>query len=52
MTSDEQPTFDPAEIAEGRYCPIDEIELQLQADPTRFATAFQVLFRWYLDHFG
>jgi 16S rRNA (adenine1518-N6/adenine1519-N6)-dimethyltransferase len=50
MTSDEEPTFDPAEIAEGRYCPLDVIESQLNADPTRFAPAFHVLFRWYLNH--
>lgn len=50
MTSDEPPVFDPGEIAEGKYCRLDEIELQLNADPTRFAPAFHVLFRWYLGH--
>lgn len=52
MTSDENPVFDPGEIAEGMYSPLDEIDRQLKADPTRFATAFQVLFRWYREHFG
>ena len=48
MTSDDQPVFDPGEIAEGEFHSLERIQSRLHSDPTRFAPAFHVLFRWYL----
>jgi isopentenyl-diphosphate Delta-isomerase len=50
LVSDDPPRFDPEEIADGEFLPLERIAERMQADPGRFTTAFQVLLAWYLEH--
>lgn len=49
-TTDDEPTFDPAEIDDGAYHAPDEIDDMIAADPDRFAPSFRLLFAWFRAH--
>lgn len=48
--SDQPPTFQAAEIADGEFLSIPAIERQLDESPSRFTPPFQLLFRWFLEN--
>lgn len=48
--TDDEPQFDPDEVAYGKWFEADELEELVKREPERFTPPFRTLFAWYLDH--
>lgn len=47
LFSDDEPTFDPVEIATGEYLSLDEIDRRIAAARESFSPAFLTLYEWF-----
>lgn len=47
LISDDEPTFDPVEIARGEYVTLEELQRRIAEERETFSSAFLVLFEWY-----
>ena len=50
LVSDDEPTFDPVEIADGEYLSLVEVDRRIAADRESFSPAFLTLYEWYRHH--
>lgn len=49
VITDDEPVFDPEEIAEGKYIPLDELVQDLERHPDRYTPPFAKLVKWYME---
>lgn len=47
--TDDVPTFDPGEVADGEYVALDELQRRVAAEPQRYTPPFRSLLQWYCD---
>lgn len=47
LISDDEPTFDPVEIAAGEFLTLDEVDRRIAAEREIFSPAFLTLYAWF-----